>query len=81
MVIKKVRRQQYHILTFIEHNGAGHHNNYAEYIVKKGVLKHKISGGSQSEKGFRAYACLQSVAMTCQLLNIYFSHFMKLRFN
>ena len=76
-VIKKVRRQQDHILTFIEYDGAEHHNNYAEYIIKKGVLKRKISGGSKSEEGFRAYACLQSVAMTCQLRNISFSHFMK----
>jgi len=76
-VIKKVRRQEDHILTFVEHDDAEHHNNFGEYIIKKGVLKRKISGGSKSEEGFRAYACLQSIAMTCQLRNISFSHFMK----
>jgi len=76
-VIKKVRRQEDHILMFVEHDGAEHHNNYGEYIIKKGVLKRKISGGSKSKEGFRAYATLQSIAMTCYLRNISFSHFMK----
>ena len=30
-VIKKVRRQKAHILTFVNHDGASHHNNYGEY--------------------------------------------------
>jgi hypothetical protein len=75
--IKKVRRQEDHILTFVEHDGAGHHNNYGEYIIKKGILKRKISGGSTSEEGFRAYACIQSIAMTCLLREFLFSHFLK----
>lgn len=76
-VIKKVRRQQERILTFVEHEGASHHNNYGEYIIKKGVVKRKMSGGSMSEEGARAYACIQSVAMTCQLRNISFHGFLK----
>ena len=32
-VIKKVRRQKEHILTFVNHDGASHHNNYGEYII------------------------------------------------
>lgn len=75
-VIKKVRRQKEHILTFVEHDGATHHNNYGEYIIKKGVLKRKVSGGSMSAEGARAYACVQSVAMTCQLRNISFHRFL-----
>lgn len=76
-VIKKVRRQQAHILTFVHHEGASHHNNYGEYIIKKGVVKRKMSGGSMSPEGVRAYACIQSVAMTCQLRNISFHRFLK----
>lgn len=76
-VIKKVRRQQKHILTFVEHEGATHHNNYGEYIIKKGILKRKVSGGSMSEEGARAYACLQSIAMTCHLRNISFHQFLR----
>ncbi len=76
-VIKKVRRQKEHILTFIKHEGAPHHNNYGEYIIKKGVVKRKMSGGSMSAEGARAYACIQSVAMTCQLRGISFHRFLK----
>lgn len=76
-VIKKVRRQKKHILTFIKHEGAPHHNNYGEYIIKKGVVKRKMSGGSMSAEGARAYACIQSVAMTCQLRGISFHRFLK----
>jgi transposase len=81
-VIKKVRRQKQHILTFIKHKDAPHHNNYGEYIIKeyiikKGVVKRKMSGGSMSAEGARAYACIQSIAMTCQLRGISFHRFLK----
>ena len=76
-VIKKVRRQKKHILTFIKHEGAPSHNNYGEYIIKKGVVKRKMSGGSMSVEGVRAYACIQSIAMTCQLRGISFHRFLK----
>ena len=76
-VIKKVRRQKDHILTFIKHTGAPHHNNYGEYIIKKGVVKRKMSGGSMSAEGARAYACIQSIAMTCQLRGISFHRFLQ----
>jgi len=76
-VIKKISRQKERILTFVEHEGATHHNNYGEYIIKKGVVKRKMSGGSMSQEGARAYACIQSVAMTCQLRKISFHEFLK----
>jgi len=76
-VIKKVRRQKQYILTFVEHDGVPHHNNYGEYIIKKGVIKRKMSGGSMSEQGAKAYACIQSIAMTCQLRNIPFHEFLR----
>jgi len=76
-VIKKVRRQKEHMLTSIKHESAPHHNNYGEYIIKKGVVKRKMSGGSISAEGARAYACIQSVAMICQLRGISFHHFLK----
>ena len=76
-VIKKVRRQKAHILTFVNHDGASHHNNYGVYIIKKGVVKRKTSGGSISPDGVRAYACIQSVAMTCQLIHISLHRLMK----
>ncbi|MEQ1665701.1 MAG: IS66 family transposase [Bdellovibrionales bacterium] len=66
-VIAKVKRQSAHILTFVQHEGVPTHNNYGEYIIKKGILKRKVSGGSMSEEGVRAYAVIQSIAQTCLL--------------
>jgi transposase len=75
-VIKKVARQKKYILTFVEHEGVPNHNNFGEYIIKKGVLKRKVSGGSMSEEGVRAYAVLQSIAQTCHLRKISFLGFL-----
>jgi len=76
IVITKVDRQKEYILTFVEHDDVPSHNNYGEYIIKKGILKRKVSGGSMSEDGVRAYAILQSIAQTCHLRNISFSDFL-----
>lgn len=74
-VIAKVERQSEHILTFVEYDDVPNHNNYAEYIIKKGILKRKVSGGSMSADGVQAYATLQSIAQTCHLRNISFVSF------
>jgi transposase len=77
-IIKKVRNQCPRILTFVEHPGVPCHNNYGEYLIRIGVLKRKVSFGSKSAKGARAYATLLSIYTTCKLRNISFIDFMKL---
>ena len=52
------------------------HNNFAEYIIRKGVLKRKVSGGSMSKRGAAAYAILMSIAQTCHLRKICFRKFL-----
>jgi hypothetical protein len=75
-IIAKVARQQDYILTFVEHDGVPNHNNYGEYIIKKGILKRKVSGGSMSEEGVTAYAVLQSIAQTCHLRRLSFTGYL-----
>ena len=75
-VIAKVARQTDYILTFVEHEGVPKHNNFGEYIIKKGILKRKVSGGSMSEAGAMAYAVFQSIAQTCHLRQISFFGFL-----
>lgn len=75
-IIKKVKRQQPRILTFVEHPGVSFHNNYAEYLIRIGVLKRKISGGSVSAEGAEAYAILLSIYTTCKLRGISFPKFL-----
>jgi transposase len=76
-IIKKVKRQQPRILTFVEHSGVPTHNNYAEYLIRIGVLKRKISGGSVSADGAHAYAILLSIYTTCRLRGISFPRYLK----
>ena len=76
-IIKKVKRQQPRILTFVEHPGAPCHNNYGEYLIRVGVLKRKVSGGSVSAEGANAYAILLSIYVTCKLRGISFPKYMK----
>lgn len=76
-IIKKVKLQQPRILTFVEHPGTPSHNNFAEYLIRIGVLKRKISGGSVSPEGAEAYAILLSIYTTCKLRGISFPKFLK----
>ena len=77
VIIKKVKLQQERILTFVEHPDVPTHNNYAEYLIRIGVLKRKISGGSVAVEGADAYACLLSIYTTCKLRKISFTVFLK----
>jgi hypothetical protein len=63
------------MLTFAEHPGAPCHNNYAECLIRIGVLK--ISGGGVSAEGANAYAILLSIYVTCKLREISFPKYMK----
>lgn len=76
-IIKKVKRQQPRILTFVEHPGVPFHNNYAEYLIRIGVIKRKISGGSVSPEGAEAYAILLSIFATCKLRKLCFPKYLK----
>ena len=76
-IIKKVKRQQPRILTFVEHPNVPFHNNYAEYLIRIGVLKRKISGGSVSAEGAEAYAILLSIYVTCKLRGMSFHKYLK----
>ena len=76
-IIKKVKRQQPRILTFVKHPGVPFHNNFAEYLIRIGVLKRKISGGSVSAEGAESYAILLSIYSTCKLRGISFPKYMR----
>jgi transposase len=75
-IIASVQRLRGRILTFSVLPGCPSHNNYGEYIIRKGVLKRKISGGSMAPEGAQAYAILISIAQTCHLRKISFASFL-----
>ena len=76
-VIDKVNRQKDYILTFVLYEDAESHNNYAEGIIRKGVVKRKISGGSMSLEGAKAYSVILSVVQTCYLRKLSVCGFLK----
>ena len=76
-IIKKVKRQQPRLLTFVEHPNVPSHNNYAEYLIRIGVLKRKISGGSVSAEGAESYSILLSIYVTCRLRGMSFPKYLK----
>ncbi len=76
-IIKKVIRQRPRILTFVKYADVPCHNNFAEYLMRIGVLKRKISFGSKSPKGAEAYAILLSIYTICRLRQISFVDFMR----
>ena len=53
------------------------HNNYGEFLIRIGVLKRKVSGGSVSAECANAYAILLSIYVTCRLRGISFLKYMK----
>jgi hypothetical protein len=75
-IIGIVNRQRSRILTFVDNEGVPCHNNYAEYLIRIGVLKRKVSFGSKSAEGANAYAVLLSIYTTCKLNDIPFANFM-----
>lgn len=76
-ILQQVKNQRPRILTFVEHPDVPCHNNYGEYLIRIGVLKRKVSFGSKSDKGAKAYATLLSIYTTCKLRNIPFLDFTK----
>lgn len=75
-IIDKTRRQRPYILTFVVYDGVPCHNNMAESIIRKGVMKRKVSFGSKSQEGAESYAIILSIYTTCQLRKISFLKFM-----
>jgi len=61
---------------FIPRKGLLQKGNFGEYIIRKGVFKRKISGGSMAPRGAQAYAILISIALTCHLRRISFPSFL-----
>lgn len=75
-IISKTQRQRSRILTFVEHDGVPNHNNFGEWLIRIGVLKRKVSYGSKSHEGAKAYAILLSIYTTCKLRKISFINFL-----
>ena len=64
-LLKRLRREQGMLFTFLEENGVDWNNNAAERMLRPSVVIRKITYGNQSDEG--AHAVLMSIGETCGL--------------
>jgi transposase len=57
------------IFRFLSNSLIPHHNNSTERELRKSKIKHKITGGFRTEKGFDTYAKILSFIQTCRKQN------------
>lgn len=65
-VCKRIIGQAAHLWTFIDHEGVEPTNNFAERVLRQGVLWRKISFGTQSEEGSRFVERILTATATCR---------------
>lgn len=65
------------LLLVLEHPEIPLHNNPAELAVRELVIKRKVSIGTRSLKGTRAWETLMTISDTCRKQKISFFHYIK----
>jgi transposase len=63
---KRLKKYQFKLTTFLHHKEVDGTNNAAERAIRPAVVMRKITGGSRSDEGARAWAILASVMRTAE---------------
>jgi hypothetical protein len=63
---KRLKKYQSKLTTFLHHKEVDGTNNAAERAIRPAVVMRKITGGSRSDKGARAWAILASITRTAE---------------
>lgn len=66
-LIKRLRRHQDELFTFLEYDGVSPYNNHAEQQMRKPVLTRKVSQQNRSDQGAKTQAILMSLFRTAEL--------------
>lgn len=66
-LIKRLRRHQKELSTFLEHDGVSPYNNHAEQQMRKPVLTRNVSQQNRSDQGTKTQAILMSLFRTAEL--------------
>ena len=66
---RDILKHKKHLWTFVEDQDVDPTNNFAEQLVRQGVLWRKTSFGTQSERGARYVERILTVCATCRLQN------------
>jgi len=62
----RLRKQQDHLFTFLDHPAVPATNNLAERQLRPAVISRKLSCGNKTEAGARTWEILTSLAATCR---------------
>lgn len=63
-VANRLRKQQDHLFTFLDHEAVDATNNLAERQLRPAVISRKLSAGNKTERGARTWEILASLAAT-----------------
>ncbi len=63
-IANRLRKQEDHLFTFLDHDGVQATNNLAERQLRPAVIARKLSCGNRTERGARTWETLASLAAT-----------------
>jgi len=66
-LVKRLRRHQHELFTFLDHTEVDWHNNHVEKQLRPAVTARKNSGGNQSDRGAETQAIMMSIFFTLYL--------------
>lgn len=66
-LVKRLRRHQNELFTFLDHPEVDWHNNHVEKQLRPAVVARKNSGGNQSDSGAETQAIMMSIFFTLYL--------------
>lgn len=62
----RLRKQQRHLFTFLDHDAVPATNNLAERQLRPAVISRKLSCGNKTQRGAETWQTLASLAATCR---------------
>jgi len=69
-LIKRLKRHQNELFTFLEYNGVSPYNNYGEQQMRKPAINRKISHQNRSDRGAKTQAILMTLFRSAELQNL-----------
>jgi hypothetical protein len=72
----RLRKQQDHLFTFLDHQAVPATNNLAERQLRPAVISRKLSCGNKTQAGARTWEVLTSLAATCRQNGAAFTDFL-----
>jgi len=76
-LLKRIKKHQQSLLTFVDNEYAEFHNNRAERALRPAVIFRKTTFGNRTTQGALNFTILKTIYETCRLRNINFNTLLK----